>query len=81
MCLGLPCVSTKVSGAKDLIDNGKNGLLVELNDIQSMTNALNTIVEDKQIRAELGKNAIKVFDLLQLEIISMKWINLLKLLS
>ena len=54
---------------------------MELNDIQSMTNALNTIVEDKQIRAELGKNAIKVFDLLQLEIISMKWINLLKLLS
>lgn len=81
MCLGLPCVSTKVSGAKDLIENGKNGLLVELNDIQSMTNALNTIAEDTQIRTELGKNAIKVFDLLRLKNISDKWVNLFKNLS
>ena len=25
MCLGLPCISTKVSGATDLIKNGNNG--------------------------------------------------------
>ena len=81
MCLGLPCVSTRVSGAKDLIENGKNGLLVDLNDIQSMTKSLNIIAEDKQTRTELGKNAVKVFDLLQLAVISNRWINLFKHLS
>ena len=81
MCLGLPCVATRVSGAKDLIKSGSNGLLVDLNDIQSMANALNTIAEDKQMRTELGENAVKIYDLLQLTTISDKWINLFEHLS
>lgn len=76
MCLGLPCVSTRVSGAKDLIESGKNGLLVDLNDTQSMTEALNKIAEDKKTRNTLGENAVKVFDVLQLKTISSKWVSL-----
>lgn len=78
MCLGLPCVSTRVSGAKDLIKNGYNGLLIDVNDTQSMAKAFHLLAEDKQKRKELGENAVKIFDILQLKTISSKWITLLK---
>lgn len=76
MCLGLPCVSTKVSGAKDLIEDGYNGLLVDLGDENSLTKCLTEIAEDNEKSRLMGENATKVFDLLQLNIISKKWVGL-----
>ena len=37
MCLGLACVSTKVSGATDLIKDGVNGDLVDIGNEQSLS--------------------------------------------
>ena len=36
MCLGLPVISTKVSGATDLIQDGINGLLVDVGDAEQL---------------------------------------------
>ena len=76
MCLGLPCISTKVSGAKDFIKDGYNGLLVDLGDEQAMIKKLCSIADDRIKSKSMGENATKVFDLLQLSEISGKWINL-----
>ncbi len=75
MCLGLPCVSTKVSGAVDLINDGDNGYLVELNDHVSMANVISKVVDDDIIRCKLGTNASKLYNLLNIDVISKKWLE------
>ncbi|WP_136465433.1 glycosyltransferase family 4 protein [Flagellimonas onchidii] len=58
MYFGLACVSTNCpTGPSDLIDNGKNGYLVEVNDIVALTKRLNTLMEDEGLRMSLGEKA------------------------
>ena len=45
MCLGLPVISTEVSGATDLIEDHKNGILVALNDKEAMEAAMLELIE------------------------------------
>lgn len=74
MCLGIPCISTPVSGAIDLIKNEENGILVNWNptDIASV---LNKLVDDETKCYNLGNNASKLYDMLRIERISKQWIN------
>ncbi len=75
MCLGLPCVSTKVSGAIDLIEDGKNGLLVDLEDTDGMFKAICEIVDNKEKALEIGKKASAIYDDLNVEVIAGQWIK------
>lgn len=77
MSLGLPCISTKVSGATDLIKDGENGLLIDINDDNAFTEALITIVENEELALSIGSNATKVFDMLTVDTISKQWIEYL----
>lgn len=74
MCLGMPCVSTPVSGAVDLIENGKNGVIVPpvFSDIAVV---LDELVEDEEMCFKLGVNASEIYNKLKIEIISKEWIN------
>lgn len=76
MCIGLPCISTKVSGAVDLIKNNENGLLVD-SSTGEIGKALSYIVDNPESAKEMAKNAIKVYDQLQVDIISKQWIDYL----
>ena len=77
MCLGLPCISTKVSGAIDLIDNGENGLLVDIGDEQGLVRAMITIAEDKELQYMLGNNATKISEILNVSVVAKKWTDYL----
>ncbi|MCI7503576.1 MAG: glycosyltransferase family 4 protein [Clostridium sp.] len=57
MCMGMPVISTDCpsGGPRELIHDGKNGLLVEVNNIESMQNAMQQIIDDRS--EELGKSA------------------------
>lgn len=77
MCLGLPCVSTKVSGATDLIVNGKNGFLVDADDNVNLVNAMSSLVDNSELSASIGKSACDVFDNHQVDFISQQWISIL----
>ncbi len=57
MACGLPCVSTRVSGSEDIIQDGVNGLLVESEDYQAMAAALLTLLRDPVLIQEYGKAA------------------------
>lgn len=50
----LPVVSSKVGGIPDIIDNDKNGLLIEAGNISEIKNALETLIEDRTKRIEFG---------------------------
>jgi len=57
MSCGLPVVSTRVGGSKDLIQDGVNGLLVDVDNEEQLAGAMGRILGDRQLAESLGKNA------------------------
>lgn len=57
MACGLPCISTPVGVARDLIHSGENGVLVPVADAQSLAAALHGLLEQPAKRAALGEAA------------------------
>ena len=57
MACGLPCVATRVSGSEDIIQHADNGLLVEPEDYQSMTQALLLLLRDPALAQQYGEAA------------------------
>lgn len=76
MCLGLPCVSTKVSGAIDLIKSGENGILVDTT-VDAISKAMENIASDSITMERLGENAATLYNELKVENISAQWIGYL----
>ena len=75
MCLGLPCISTKVSGAIDLINSGVNGFLINIDDRQTLLENMKIIADDNNKANQIGGNASRIYEVLNVESISMKWIT------
>ncbi|MBO7197200.1 MAG: glycosyltransferase [Tidjanibacter sp.] len=72
MCLGLPCISTKVSGATDLIRDGHNGYLVDIDDAEELYRKME-LLADEQTASRIGAEATKVYESLKVETISRVW--------
>ncbi len=51
---GVPVVATDVGGIPDIITSGENGLLVPPRDTPALTNAIRTLIEDKELRHRLA---------------------------
>ena len=56
MYLQIPVVSTNISGIPELIENGKEGLLVEPKNVRQLVNAIKILLEDKDLRIKMGLN-------------------------
>lgn len=54
MAMGLPVVSTSISGIPELIDDGVHGLLVPPRDPSSLAEALRRLLEDDELHARLA---------------------------
>lgn len=72
MCLGLPVISTKVSGATDLID-GTNGMLTEVGDVGELYDAMQKMLSDENLRRSCGEKAVELNTKLQAEKILAQW--------
>ncbi len=57
MSLGMPCIATAVSGNVDLIQTGRNGLLVQPGDPNSLALAIVKLLRSPAIRAQFGRAA------------------------
>lgn len=79
MCLGLPCVSTKVSGAVDLIKTGENGILVDSDDREAMAKAMSAVIDNKKQAEDLAVKATELYELLRKDKICNQWVDYLKL--
>lgn len=83
MVLGLACVSTDCpcGGPRDLIVPEENGLLVPVDDVKAMTNALKRLMEDDNLRKKLSGNATSLIDKVAPEKINGQWENYLEKIS
>ena len=57
MAAKLPIVATNVGALPEMIESGKNGILVEPKDTQQLAEAIKYLVENERIRQELGIQA------------------------
>jgi glycosyltransferase involved in cell wall biosynthesis len=73
MALGKPVIATGINGIIDLIDNGKEGLLVPSKDSEALAEAIEKLYKSEDLRTSLAKSAkekIKQFDT---KIIAKQW--------
>ena len=56
MASGIPCVTTQIAGIPELIRTGIDGLLVAPSDLDGLTDALATLMEDQALRDRLSES-------------------------
>lgn len=64
MAAGLPCVVSRIRGNSDLIEDGRGGYLCEVNDIDTISEAINKLcdVEKQILLGTYNQSKIKKFD-------------------
>ena len=77
MCTGLPCISTKVSGATELIKNRVNGILVDNGDEMQLANAMGYLADNPEFAHNLATEAVKLIDIINVKKISNEWLEYL----
>lgn len=77
MSIGLPCISTKVAGAVDLIEDGINGFLVETGDVESCKEAMIRFAQNEKMAEDIARNATKITEDLDIERIVAQWVEML----
>lgn len=75
MALGVPCIATDCQGggAKFLIDDGVNGVLVPRGDVGALADAMQHLLEDAGYAEKLGRQAGKLCETLSPQAIYGKW--------
>ncbi len=75
MALGLPviCTDCPAGGARAVIENGKNGLLVPVGDKDALSRAMVKLASDKEYSDELSHNGALLKEKLDIMSISEEW--------
>jgi lipopolysaccharide/colanic/teichoic acid biosynthesis glycosyltransferase len=55
--MGLPCIVTNINGCNEIIEDGKNGLIVEPKNAKQLEEAMLKLIEDEKLRRQLAGNA------------------------
>lgn len=78
MSVGVPCISFKCDGPKEVIEDGKFGVLVENENTDEFSEKLVGLMNDFDKRKELGENAKINTEKYSIGNIGEKWIRLMK---
>jgi glycosyltransferase involved in cell wall biosynthesis len=60
MACGLPVVGTRASGLAELVRDGVNGYLVDVNDVATLADRLAGLVDNPYERQRMGKESRKI---------------------
>lgn len=79
MASGIPPVAFACPcGPKEIINDGINGLLVEKGNINSLAEKINYLIENEDVRKEMGLAARKRAERFQIEVVAKEWESLFK---
>lgn len=82
MSCGLPVVSYACPcGPKDIIEEGKDGFLVEVNDEQTLAARINQLIEDEELRRQMSQAALQKSEKYKMERIIPMWMDLFEKLK
>ncbi len=59
MAAGLPIAATAVGGVPNLLENGKEGFIVQPGNVQDLSNAMSLLLGNGELRQSLGKAAAR----------------------
>lgn len=77
MSHGVPCVAfTSAEGACEIIEDSKNGFLVDNRDFEKMIEKISLLVDDRKKRIEMGEYARKSVVKYTSDIVSKQWIKI-----
>ena len=78
MCLGLPVVTTNVGGIPFLLAHGKTALLVEAGNVLQMTQAIQSLMGDPNLRSTLINNGRAYAEHFDWKKVKEQWASLFK---
>lgn len=78
LCVGLPIVTTNVSGTEDIIVDGENGFIVPIKDEDAMVHSLRVLIADEQLMKEMGERNRQKAYLFSIDGIYTQWEELIK---
>jgi GalNAc-alpha-(1->4)-GalNAc-alpha-(1->3)-diNAcBac-PP-undecaprenol alpha-1,4-N-acetyl-D-galactosaminyltransferase len=80
MAIGLPCVCTDClgGGAREMIQDNINGLLVPMNDAPALAAAMKKMIQNPTLAQTCGKNASALRKSLSANVIAEQWLNLIQ---
>lgn len=78
VCVGLPVISTDVSGARDLITEGVNGYIVPVGNERALTLALSSMLSSPEKMDEMGRQSKALAPRFREEQIVGQWEELIK---
>ena len=82
MTCGLPAVTFDFKcGPKDIIEDGKNGLLVPEGNVQALAEAMKRLMYDEPLRRRMGTEALKIKEKYSEDAVMSRWIQLFKRLT
>jgi glycosyltransferase involved in cell wall biosynthesis len=82
MSAGLPVVSFDCpTGPRELVESGRNGLLVPNQDVDALAAALIRMIEDEELRRRCSEGAVETAERYSLDAIGQRWERLLDHLS
>ena len=77
MAIGLPCVCTDCAGggARMMIEDHVNGLLVPMKDVNALYLAMKEVIENPELAETMSRNAVKIKDRLRPEVICQQMLD------
>lgn len=82
MASGLPCIAYDCpSGPRAIIEDGKNGFLVKDGNVDSFVEKLEKLIENENLRIEMGKKANESTKKYKIETIMQQWKSLFESLA
>ena len=78
LAMGVPTISTDcpVGGARMMIQNNENGILIPVGDEEALYKAMLKIAEDSEFAQKISNNAINIKQEYSIDKIVKKWENL-----
>jgi len=62
MRAGLPVVSNRVAGIPEQVENGRNGYVLEIQDVEGIKSNLAKLIDDATLRTQMGQESRKLYE-------------------